>query len=296
MTTRSEVHEILAALRTPLGQPGSGRVRYAAAMYLNRAGRLSDSNLELFRVCSARDGEDPSELAAQLGLEMEFTQVMKTSQEIALARLVGEADRYFARLKGIGVNEVRAGLAKWRDVPCAPVVPKPNDVVDRWMARALNQVRPSHPSLAEAIEMVNPYLQWMTFDGYSIEEIGADFPANHAYAPLFGDVDAPYTTVDWHMCLFLIAPHVLYRDHRHVAPELYATLTGPHGWRFGPDDPVHVLPADVPVWNESMRPHMTKVGPEPFLCLVAWTKDINEPAWIVPAADWAELETLRLEA
>lgn len=296
MAARSEVYDILEALRTPLGQPGSGRVRYAAAMYLNRTGRLSDSNLELYRVCSADDGDDPSDLAARLGLEMEFTQVTKTSQDIALSRLVGEAERYFETLRGVGVGEVRAGLRKWRDRPCVPVPPQANAVVDRWMPRALDLVRPSHPELAEAIEMANPFLQWMTFDGYSVEEIGADFPANHAYAPLFGDVDSPFITVDWHMCLFLIAPHILYRDHRHVAPELYATLTGPHGWRFGPDDPVHFLPADVPVWNESMRPHMTKVGPEPFLCLVAWTKDINEPAWIVPAKDWADLEKLRLEA
>jgi hypothetical protein len=32
----------------------------------------------------------------------------------------------------------------------------------------------------------------------------------------------------------------------------------------------------------------------PFLCLYVWTRDINEAAQVLPAADWPELESLRL--
>ncbi len=47
------------------------------------------------------------------------------------------------------------------------------------------------------------------------------------------------------MGLFVIAPHVLYRDHAHAAPELYLPLTGPHGWRFAPG-PAQCPPAQCP--------------------------------------------------
>jgi hypothetical protein len=97
------------------------------------------------------------------------------------------------------------------------------------------------------------------------------------------------------MGLFVIAPQVLYRDHRHRASELYAPLTGPHGWRFGVQRPLRTLPAHRPVWNEPFAPHLTKVGPTPFLCLYAWTRDVNAGAEILPATDWSALETLRLE-
>ena len=88
---------------------------------------------------------------------------------------------------------------------------------------------------------------------------------------------------------------MLYRDHCHAAPELYAPLTGPHGWRFGPGRPLMVKPAHQPVWNPPYPPHLTKVGPVPFLCLFGWTRDVNEVARVMPAADWPELEALRLD-
>jgi hypothetical protein len=36
------------------------------------------------------------------------------------------------------------------------------------------------------------------------------------------------------------------------------------------------------------------VGPTPFLCLYGWTCDNDKPAEVLPAADWPELEKLRL--
>ena len=71
-------------------------------------------------------------------------------------------------------------------------------------------------------------------------------------------------------------------------------MTGPHGWRFGPGTPLIVKPAHEPVWNPPDAPHMTKIGPVPFLCIFGWTKDVMLPARVLPAADWAELEALRI--
>lgn len=48
-----------ALVSTPLGQPWSGRARYAAAMYFYRKGVLSADALEVYRICSRLDHEDP---------------------------------------------------------------------------------------------------------------------------------------------------------------------------------------------------------------------------------------------
>ena len=48
----------------PLGLPGSGRQRYAAAMTLYQAGQISEAALEVYRICSPLDGQDPVPLLA----------------------------------------------------------------------------------------------------------------------------------------------------------------------------------------------------------------------------------------
>jgi hypothetical protein len=49
-------------LRRPLGEPGSGLVRYAAAMHLRQRGLIDDAALERYRVCSRLDAEDPDQV------------------------------------------------------------------------------------------------------------------------------------------------------------------------------------------------------------------------------------------
>ena len=73
-----------------------------------------------------------------------------------------------------------------------------------------------------------------------------------------------------------------------------ATLTGPHGWRFGPDRPLTLKPAHHPVWNPPYRPHLTKVGPTPFPAIFARTREVNQTAKVIQANDWPQLETRRL--
>ena len=213
----------------------------------------------------------------------------------ALRTLVDEADRYLATLPGPGVAEVRAGMAEWREGPVAPAVPgKPNLVVGAYLSAALAQLRPRHPALADAIAQATTALEWVTYDRYPPAAIGLAFAAGHAYARIIGD-GAAIPARDFDLGLFLIAPHVLYRDHRHPAPELYAPLTGPHGWRFASGAPLAVKAAHEPVWNPPGQPHATKVGPVPFLCLYGWTRDVDMPAEVIAAEDWPELEALRLE-
>jgi hypothetical protein len=287
--------EALAGLLTPTGLPGSARQRYAAAMYFNRKGQMSDAALEVFRILSPLDGEDPAGLLRARGLGAEVPVSPPTTTAAAIKLLIDEADRYFATLTGPGIGEVRAGLARWRDGPVAAGKGGGNAVVNTYMDQALGALTLTHPALAAAISGAVPHLDWITYDGYPRADVGEEFASGHAYASVIGEA-ATIPAVDWDLGIFLIKPHVLYRDHRHQASELYAPLTGPHGWRFGPDRPLLTKPAHEPVWNPPNAPHLTKVGPLPFLCLFVWTRDVAPLAQIVPARDWAELEVLRLDA
>lgn len=46
-------------IRTPPGIDWSGRARYAAAMYFYQKGEMSAEVLEVYRICSRLDSEDP---------------------------------------------------------------------------------------------------------------------------------------------------------------------------------------------------------------------------------------------
>jgi hypothetical protein len=272
-------------LSAPLGQAGSGRVRYGAAMALYRAGRIGDEALEVYRICANLDGENPVGLLVERGLPV--------PGETAIAGLIFEADRYIAGLQGVGVADVRAGIVQAVGGAITPHAPVDHPVVARHLPVALATLGQTHGALGAAIETASAHLNWKTFDQYPPDQIGPYFAAGNAFASIIGE-DAPLKARDFDLGLFLIAPNVLYRDHHHAAPELYAPLTGPHGWRFGPGTPLQIKPAHEPVWNNPHRPHATKVGHLPFLCLFGWTCDVNAPAQVIPASDWAELEAMRL--
>ncbi|MCC5973584.1 MAG: hypothetical protein JJT81_05985 [Rubellimicrobium sp.] len=211
---------------------------------------------------------------------------------LALTALAEAAEAYLLTLEHDGAGEVRAILAR-REGPPDPVIPRANAVAERWLSEALAALEQSHPVLATAIGLAAPHLDWITYDGYPADQIGSGFAQGHAFASILGR-RGPFVVPDVSCGLFLIAPQVVYRDHAHAAPELYAPLTGPHGWRFAPGDPLAVLPAHVPVWNPPHKPHLTKVGPLPFLCLYVWTRDAAETAYVISADDWPALEEMRL--
>lgn len=273
--------QALAALATPVGGEGSGRVRYGGAMALYAAGRIGAEVLEVYRICSPLDAEDPQALLNAKGLRLPMDLPTPAAR---IALLVAEADRYIATLPGPGVAEVRAGLAA--AIPALPAT-APNPIVEAHLSTALTAVTETHPTLAAALEGASPHLHWITYDKYDRAKIGEAFATGHAFAPLASGRD-------YELGIFLIAPHILYRDHAHAAPELYAPLTGPHGWRFGPGTALTVKPAHVPVWNPPHQPHSTKVGRVPFLCLYGWTRDVTVPAYVIAADDWPGIEALRL--
>ena len=68
-TAPSPTQDAQALLATPVGQPGSGGLRYAAAMSCFNAGLISAAMLEIYRHCSKFDAEDPIGWARYQGVD-----------------------------------------------------------------------------------------------------------------------------------------------------------------------------------------------------------------------------------
>ena len=278
-------------LQTPLSVKGSGRVRYGAAMALYTDGKITAQQLEVYRICSARDAQDPAAVFAEHCVPV--PELPAPDAGTLIRHLVEAADSYLSTLTGPGVAEVRAGLSPWRAGACSPAPGPANSIVAQHLPAALAETAKTQAPLAAAIAAAAPHLDWISYDLYDPVQIGPTFAQGHAFASLVGEV-APIQARDFDFGIFLIAPGVLYRDHAHAAPELYAPLTGPHGWRFGPGTRLQIKPAHQPIWNPPHQPHMTKVGSVPFLCLFAWTRDVSAPAYLLQAEDWPAFEALKL--
>jgi hypothetical protein len=261
-------------------------------MSLYQAGEVPAEVLEVYRICATLDDEDPGALLAERGLTAPVDAGLPA--EARLRDLLDEADRYLADFSGPGIAEVRRGLAEARRDVVTPRPGSRNPVVARHLPAALEALGADDLALAGAIAAAVPDLSFQSYGDYSGPALGAGFRDGHAFASLVG-LDAPYPADDFDFGLFLIAPDTLYPDHRHAAPELYAPLTGPHGWRFAPGAPLVVKPAHQPIWNVPWAPHMTKTGPVPFLCLYAWTRDAQAATEILAVDDLAELQALKIE-
>ena len=205
----------------------------------------------------------------------------------SIRTLIVEIDGYLAPLDGPAIADVRAGLARWGQGPVNLLAAQPEPAFG-FLDTAIAAIE-ARPALQHAIAQSLPYLRWITYDLYPRQEIGPRFPQAHAFCSLIGETGS-VPADDYEIGLFLMAPHTLYRDHHHPAPELYAPLTGPHRWRFGAGASWIEKRAHEIVWNEPWQVHATAVGPTPFLCIFGWTRDVNLPAKVVPAADWNVIE------
>ena len=214
--------------------------------------------------------------------------MQQRNMEAAIRNLVAEIESYLLQLNDPHIATVIEGIGTWARGAIAPVQSRALPVCDH-LDTALQAM--GKTSLALSINDARPFLSWISYDAYPRDEIGAHFADNHAFASIIGE-RCPLEAVDFDLGLFLIAPNLFYRDHHHAAPELYAPLTGPHGWRFKPGDPLVWKEAHEPVWNRAWQPHATMTGDTPFLGIFCWTKDVAFPAKVIPSSDWPNLENV----
>jgi hypothetical protein len=198
------------------------------------------------------------------------------SRPLQHRELAGIRRRLQERLKPTALAKLSQTIANPRSAAVQPAV----DLARRQGAA----------DLIDCLSSAQSYLDWVSYDSYPAADIGSRFPRQHLFASLIALVD-PQWSHDFDFGLLWIAPHTLYRDHQHPAPELYLPLTGPSHWRFGPDRPWIERQAGELIWNAANVVHATLVKDAPLLCLYAWTAHVDAPAQVVPAPDWQKIES-----
>lgn len=141
-------------LATPLGLPGSGRLRYAGAAALYRAGRIGAEALEVWRIASALDGLDPAALLAERGLAPPA--LAPLAPEALVRHALAELDRHLVGRPAPGLAEIRVAIAAHRDAPFAAQARPPPP----GLPEALAALRQSQPLLAASLAAAAPHLPW----------------------------------------------------------------------------------------------------------------------------------------
>lgn len=75
--TDAEAREQWELVNTPLGENWSGRARYAAAMYFYKRGELPAEVLEVYRLCSRLDHQDPLGIVRDRGVGEDWLKRME---------------------------------------------------------------------------------------------------------------------------------------------------------------------------------------------------------------------------
>ena len=163
---------------------------------------------------------------------------------------------------------------------------------------ALSQIDAAKfPSLKTALAKAKDQLIWRVDDGKFYEgdaDVGDGYRDGNMHALLIGPKNAPFIVDDFLLGFYLLAPNTLYRDHKHLAPEVYFPLTGPQGWRFE-QGPWQDHEAGHMIYNPPNVTHATRVYDTPFLALFIWAKDIQSNCHVVDADDWDAVEAALTE-
>lgn len=146
--------------------------------------------------------------------------------------------------------------------------------------------------LKTALAAAKDHLHWRIDEGeyYApTADVGDGYKTGNLHTLLVGPENAVVQSNDFLLGFFLLAPWTLYRDHKHLAPEVYVPLTGPSGWRFGLGE-WQEHKAGSKIYNAPNIVHATRVYETPFLALFAWTRDIACICEVVNAQNWLETE------
>ena len=193
------------------------------------------------------------------------------------------------------VGEVLAKICEAEPNPNRPKVQiaRHQHILDSAISEISNvQLLGVKAALGQAVD----HLSWRVDnaeDYASSADVGQGYRDGNLHALLIGPDNAPFVADDFLLGFFLLAPRRLYRDHKHLAPELYLPLTGPAGWRFDLGE-WQDHEAGCVIHNQPNVAHATRVYDTPFLALFAWTQDTHSPCEVVRADDWAEVESMLL--
>jgi len=77
----AEFAEQWRLINTPLGEEWSGRTRYAAAMYFHKRGDMDAEVLEVYRICSRLDSQDPLPIIHDRGVGKDWLGRMEKGKQ-----------------------------------------------------------------------------------------------------------------------------------------------------------------------------------------------------------------------
>ena len=147
-------------------------------------------------------------------------------------------------------------------------------------------------ALGAAVAEARPYFPWIV-DKATFYPAGSDlgdgYLDTNMNCQIIGPDNALAYAPDFRMGFFRFGPQVLYRDHAHLAPELYIPLTGPIDWRFD-CGPFERFESGSLIFHEPHMAHAMMTGDVPFFAMFAWLCDVHEQIAVVPMDDWGALE------
>lgn len=80
MSDGAEEAENWQLVLSPLGEEWSGRARYAAAMYFYKHGQMNAETLEVYRVSSRLDNQDPLPIIRERGIGADWLAKVEARQ------------------------------------------------------------------------------------------------------------------------------------------------------------------------------------------------------------------------
>ena len=105
-------------------------------------------------------------------------------------------------------------------------------------------------------------------------EVGKRYIESNLHAQLIGPDGSVAKSKDFMLGVFILGPWTLYKDHNHIAPELYLNLSNKSDWRFN-FGPWQRYGAGSLIWNPSKQVHATMVSEKPFLSIFAWLGHVD---------------------
>ena len=110
--------------------------------------------------------------------------------------------------------------------------------------------------------------------------IGYDYLNGNMHTEIIGPINGFFKFNDFRLGLFLLEPNILYKDHRHEAPELYINLTENTSWRFNFKEWIKMDSGSI-IYNEPFKIHGMKVNEIPFLSVWCWPYNSSKKCEIV---------------